>query len=167
MVATSVWVLTTPKTYRRVGISLLPALVSRGRLSRTVSCPRDYLSFFPRPRGPSLSPHSPTSLTFSQKDCEQRWSFKLKCHSNIRLPDAKTSLFPSGVVPACLPKSICMESTTIEGAPVAEGLPEETNIGDSRKNDRDRSTFITGNSLRVHSSRVVDSRQNLDAIQSN
>ena len=94
--------------------------------------------------------------------------FKLKCHSNIRLPDAKTSLFPSGVVPACLPKSICMESTKIEGAPVTEGLSEETNgIGDSRKNDRDRSTFITGNSLRVHSSRVVDSRQNLDAIQSN
>ena len=61
-----------------------------------------------------------------------------------------------------------METNTKEGAPVAEGLPEETNgIGDSRKNDRDRSTFITGNSLRVHSSRVVDSRQNLDANQSN
>jgi len=145
---------------------LLPALVSRGRLSRTVSCPRDYPSFFPRPRGPSLSPHSPTSLTFSQNDYEQRWSFKLNCHSNIRLPDAKASLFSSGVVPACLPNSICMEST--EGAPVAEGLPEETNgNGNSRKNDRDRSTFITGNSLRVHSSRVVDSRQNLEANQSN
>jgi len=51
---------------------------------------------------------------------------------------------------------------------VAEGLPEETNgIGDSRKNDRDRNTLITGNSLRVHSSRVVESRQNLDADQSN
>ena len=34
--------------------------------------------------------------------------------------------------------------------PAAEDLPEEVNaIGDSRKNDRDRNTFITGNSLRV------------------
>jgi len=61
-----------------------------------------------------------------------------------------------------------MKRTTTEEAPVAEGLPEETNgIGDSRKNDRDRNTLITGNSLRVHSSRVVESRQNLDADQSN
>ena len=61
-----------------------------------------------------------------------------------------------------------MESTTTEGALVAEGLPEETSgIGVSRKNDRDRNTLTTGNSLRVHSSRVVDSRQNLDANQSN
>jgi len=34
-------------------------------------------------------------------------------------------------------------------------------------NDRDRNTLNTGNCLRVHSSRVVDSRQNLDANQSN
>ena len=47
-----------------------------------------------------------------------------------------------------------MESTTTEGAPVAEGLPEETNaIGTQEKNDRDRSTLTTGNSLRVISSR--------------
>ena len=51
---------------------------------------------------------------------------------------------------------------------MVEGLPEETTaIGDSRKNDRDRNTLDTGNSLRVLSSRVVDSRQNLDANQSN
>ena len=36
-----------------------------------------------------------------------------------------------------------------------------------KKNDRDRNTLNTGNCLRVHSSRVVDSRQNLDANQSN
>ena len=74
-----------------------------------------------------------------------------------------------GHQPTWLPNTICMESTTTEGAPVAEGLLEETNgIGDSReKNDRDRSTLITGNNLRVHSFRVVDSRQNLDANQSN
>jgi len=40
-----------------------------------------------------------------------------------------------------------MESNTKERAPVAEGLPEETNaIGDSKKNDRDRSTCINGKS---------------------
>ena len=44
-----------------------------------------------------------------------------------------------------------MASTTTKGAQVAEGLPEETNgIGDSKKNDRDRITLSTGNSLRVH-----------------
>ena len=45
-----------------------------------------------------------------------------------------------------------IESTTTEGAPVAEGLPEKANaIGDTRENDRDRNTLTTGNSLRVHS----------------
>ena len=48
---------------------------------------------------------------------------------------------------------------------MAEGVPEEANA--ITKNDRDRITLITGNSLREHSSRVVDSRQNLDANQSN
>ena len=38
---------------------------------------------------------------------------------------------------------------------------------ETQKNDRDRNTLTTGNSLHVHSSRVVDSRQNLDANQSN
>jgi len=38
-----------------------------------------------------------------------------------------------------------MESTTTEGAPVAEGLPEESNgIANSSKNDRDRNMLITG-----------------------
>jgi len=66
----------------------------------------------------------------------------------------------------CIQNSIYMESTTTEGAPVAEGL-EVNATEDSRKNDRDRNTLSTGHSLRVHSSRVVDSRQNLDANQSN
>ena len=59
------------------------------------------------------------------------------------------------------------ESTTTEGAPVAEDLPEEANaVGDSgKKNDRDRNTLSTGNSLHVHSFRVVDSRQDLDSMQ--
>ena len=50
----------------------------------------------------------------------------------------KTSIFPSGMVPGHQPtyppNSIYMESTITEGAPVADGLQEETNgIGDSRK----------------------------------
>ena len=81
------------------------------------SFPRDYMysslpSFFPRP--PSLSLHSLTSLTFNQRDYEKKWSLKFNCHSNRT--------------------AFCMESTTTEGAPVAEGLPEETNgTWDSRK----------------------------------
>ena len=66
-----------------------------------------------------------------------------------------------------------LESTPTEGVPVAEGLPEETNgIGDSKKknkkkNDRDRGTLTTANSLRVLSFQAIDSRQNLEANQSN
>jgi len=62
---------------------------------------------------------------------------------------------PSGVVVwAPANASTDMESTTTEGAPVAEGLLEEANaIGNSGKNDRDRNTLHTGNSWRVHSSR--------------
>ena len=94
----------------------------RGADSRE-SCRRDYSSlpsFFPHP--PFLSPHSPTSLTFNQKNYEKKWSLKLNCHSNIapRRQAFKTSRFPSGVVPGhqpiatCLPNSNCMESTTTE-----------------------------------------------------
>jgi len=40
-----------------------------------------------------------------------------------------------------------MESTTIEGASVAESLPGKANgIGDSRTNDRDGNMLIAGNS---------------------
>jgi len=60
------------------------------------------------------------------------------------------TIFPSGVASEHHPT--CLLSTTKEGASVAEGLPEEVNaIGDSRKNDRDRNTLLTGNSSRVHS----------------
>ena len=48
-----------------------------------------------------------------------------------------------------------MESTVIitEGAPVAEGVPEEANA--ITKNDRDRITPITGNRLREHRFQAV------------
>ena len=43
--------------------------------------------------------------------------------------------------PTFLPNDICMESTTTEGAPVAEGLPEETNaIGTQEKRQRKKHT---------------------------
>jgi len=92
-------------------------------------------------------------------------------------PDAKPSKLQYSQAAWCLGTSLrvyrtafawSQPSTTTEGAPVAEGPPEETNaIGASKKNDRDRSTCITGKSLRVQRFRVVDSRQNVDANQSN
>ena len=89
-------------------------------------------------------------------DYKQKWSLKPNCHSNVNISLASLqNLFPSGVVVwAPANASTDMESTTTEGAPVAEGLLEEANaIGNSGKNDRDRNTLHTGNSLRVHSSR--------------
>jgi len=49
-----------------------------------------------------------------------------------------------------------MESTvtTTQGAPVAEGVPEENNNAIT-KNDRDRITPITGNRLLVHRFQAV------------
>ena len=131
---------------------LRPPLVSRGRPRE--SCPRDYSSlssFFPRP--PCLSPtlplQSPSTRGTTKRKMESR--AQLSQQHRSQTPALKTSIFPSGVVlghqPTCLPNSICMQSTTTEGVPVAEGLPEETNgNGDSRKNDRDRITLTTGNS---------------------
>ena len=56
-----------------------------------------------------------------------------------KTPSLQT-VFPSGVAsehqPTCLPKSICLESTTTEGAPVAEGEPDGN--GDSRKKKRQK-----------------------------
>ena len=45
--------------------------------------------------------------------------------------------------------------------------PRPTALKTQEKNDRERNMLITGKSLRVHNSRVVDSRQNLDVNQSN
>jgi len=121
-------------------------------------------SFFPLP--PSLSPHSPTSLTHLQpkelrKEIESQAQLSQQHRSHA---DAMPSILPSGVVPSLY---VSTEQLNYNRGSTS-GLPEETNgTGDSRKNDRDRSTLSTGSSLRVHSSRVIDSRQNLDANQSN
>ena len=57
----------------------------------------------------------------------------------------------------------------VEGAPVARTYRWRPTALETqeKKIDGDRITLITGNSSRVPSSRVVDSRQNLDANQSN
>ena len=61
---------------------------------------------------------------------------KPNCHSNVascQTPNLQ-NFQAAWHQPTCPPNSICIESTTREGAPVAEGLPEKTNgIGDSRK----------------------------------
>ena len=120
----------------------------------------------------SLTPHSPTSLTFNQRDYEQKWSLKLNCHSNIapRHQSFKTSIFPSDVV---LGHHLCIYRTAWSQKRQRERQWQRTYrrrpkaLETQEKNDRDRITLITSNSLRVHSSQVVDSRQNLDANQSN
>ena len=77
-----------------------------------------------------------------------------------KLTSKRKPFKPNGVVTGLQPTvyrtalyNFCMESTvtTTQGAPVAEGVPEEDNA--ITKNDRDRITPITGNRLHVHSSR--------------
>jgi len=61
-----------------------------------------------------------------------------------------------------------MESATTEEAPVAVVAYRRrpTTLETQEKNDRDRNTRNTGNSLRVHSSRRLIPGKNLDANQS-
>ena len=105
-------------------------------------------------------------------DYEQESSLELNCHSNItprrQASYSRAAVWFLGTSLRSTEQHLHAESTTTEGAPVAEGLPGKANaIGDSRKNDRDTGTLTTGNSLLVHGFRVVNSRQNLDANQSN
>jgi len=75
------------------------------------------------------------------------------------LPDAKPSKLQHSQAAWCT--AYASTEQHLPGINCNRGRPT---VGDQRhcrlkKNDRDRSTFITGNSLCVHSSRVVDSRQ--------
>ena len=92
----------------------------------------------------------------------------------LSLPDAKPSYFNTpleglvtGRPSTGLPINI-LKSNTIEGAPSVGG---HTGGGQRhwrpKKNDRDGSTLTAGNCLHVHNFQAVDSRQNLDAKQSN
>ena len=89
---------------------------------------------------PSLSLHSPsTEWTILTETESQAQLSQQQLLAKTSLPDAKPSQLIPGVVsgsqPTRLSHSICMASTTTEGAPVEEGLPEEANeVGDSRKN---------------------------------
>ena len=110
--------------------------------------------------------------------CQQIWSLELNCHGIIlvvKMPCLQ-NLFPSrrGVwapVSYVSPEQrFYGVNYNTEGAPVAKGLPEELGHRHWRlrqKNDGDRNTLTTGISLRVHNFQAVESRQNLDANQSN
>ena len=99
---------------------------SRGADSREY-CPRDYSSlpsFFCLP-SLSFSPFSHFTTGTANRNGVSSSTV------TTSLPDANPSVFTSGVEPrhqpTCLPNNICMESTTTEGALVAEGLSEEAN----------------------------------------
>ena len=134
---------TTNSLSLQKSLHLPPPLVSRGQtLGSLAECPRDYSSqpsLLPLPLFPHiLALHSPSTRRTTIRNGS---SLMLNCHSNIlldktSLPDAKSSkLSPKrrGIwEPAtCLPRRICLESTTTEGAPLAEGQSED--IGDSTK----------------------------------
>ena len=99
MVATSVWVLTI---YRRVGISLPPPLVSRGRLAG--SCPRDYCppcfpSFLALPLFlPILPLHSPST----RRPTKRKWVSNSTITATS-LPDANKPLNLQ-----CFQSSVCL-----------------------------------------------------------
>jgi len=148
--------------------SLLPNSHSRERLSRV--WPRDYS---PLPIWLFLS-LPPTSLTFSQMDYEQNGpssrTVRATSSTSKRCSQTQTKfkLIPkrrSVWGPAYVSSEQNLKSTRTEDALVTEGLPEKAN--GLEKNDRDRSTLITGNSLRVPGFQSIDSRQILDTNQSN
>jgi len=147
-VDTSAWVLTIHKAYRRVPPSSISlAGETRESLARVQFLPAFLLS------SPSFSFSPFSHFTYQKKTrgTTKRNGVSTSAVAATPLPDAKPSVFPSGVVPGtnqptCPPNSIIMESTTTEGAPVAEGLPEEANvIENSRKTTETetRSTLAT------------------------
>ena len=82
------------------------------------------------------------------------------------LPDANPSKLQyskSGVVPRHQPTCLPNKRGNASGIGPTGGDQRHWRL---KKNDRERSTLLTGKSLRVQSFLVVDSRQNLDANQS-
>ena len=151
---------------RRVYISLPPPLVSWGQTQILTILRRLPAFIF---SSPSLS-FSPFSH-FTHLN-QKRNGVSSSTVTATSLPDAKPSKLQYTQAAWYLGTGLRVYRTTFawsRGSASGEDLPVETNgIGDSRKKfDRDRITLITGNSSRVPSSRVVDSRQNLDANQSN
>jgi len=145
MVAISVWVLTA---YRRVDIALLLPLVSGGRLSRV----------WPARPTPALFPFLSLSFYFTHLQPDGLLAeMEYSQGRNILLVKTRSHQWRQALKTysqeaSSLATSLRVHRRGVNGAPVAEGLPEEANaIGDSRKNDRDRNTLLTGNSL--HNSR--------------
>ena len=140
-----------------------------GHISRE-SGPRDYSSLPSFFSSPSLSFSAFSNFTHLQPDGllteMESQAQLLQQHPPSSLSGAKSSnLFPSGEHGGllCLPNSIRVNYN--RGSTSGIG---PTGIGNSRrKNDRDGSTLLAGNSLGVHSCLTVGSRQNLDTNQSN
>jgi len=130
------------------------------------------LPSFPLP--PFLSPHSPSSLTFNQRDYEQKImvsQVQLSQQHHSQTPILQTFNTPkrrSAWAPAYVSTEQQLHVVNYNrGSASGRGPTGGGRHWRLQKNDRDRITFTTDNGLRVHSFRVVDSRQSLDANQSN
>jgi len=124
-------------------------------------------SSFPRP--PSLTPHSPTHLQPEGLRKEMESQAQLLQQHRCQTPSLQNFNIPKRLAPAYVSTEQHLHGVNYNRGSASGRGPTG---GDQRhwrleKNDRDRITLTTGNSLSVHSSRVVDSRQNLDANQSN
>ena len=146
-----------------------PPFASRGRLSRVWPA-RLLLPAFLLFLSLSFSPFS--HFTHLQPDellTEMEYQAQLSPRRNVApRRQAFTETYSQAALCLCLPSSICMESSTIEGVPVAESLPEEANgIGDSKQKRQRRKHAHRWQHFTRAPFQAVDSRQNLDANQSN
>ena len=125
---------------------------SRESLGDLTSCLPSFL-YLP-PFFPNLSLHSPSTRWTTNRNGVS--GSPVKATSRILRSHMLSlrKLFHTERRGVWAPAYVSTKSTTTEAAPVVKALPEEANdIGDHRKNDRDRSTLNTGKSLRVHSCR--------------
>ena len=147
--------------------SLLPWLDSLESCCETTSpCLSSFLAL---PLILSILPlHSPST----RRNTNTNWVLSSTVTATS-LPHANPSIFLSGVVHGHQPT--CVYRTAFARSQIQKRERQwqrgyrrrPTAMETQQENDRDRSTLSTGISSRVHSFRVVDSRQNLDANQSN
>ena len=160
------YLLTTPKLTGELTSSSSISLAGQTRESLArMNTPLCLPSFLALPLFlPILSLHSPSTRGTTKRNGVSNLTV-----TATSLPDAKPSKLQysqahGAWAPACVSISTLQQKErqqqrAYRKRPTALETPE--------KNDRDTCTLITGNSLSVHISRVVDSRQNLDANQSN
>jgi len=150
-VDTSVWVLTIHKAYRRVPPSSISlAGETRESLAR-VTIPPCLPTFLALPLFlPILPLHLP-----STRGTTKRNGVSTSAVAATPLPDAKPSVLPSGVVPGHQPAYVSTEQHyhgvnynrgSASGRGPTGGGQRHSGL---KKNDRDRNTLDTGNSLRV------------------